>query len=89
MIECLWIKARESLINRAFAPHRKEVIMNAQGASSLGHPKKNIAIDICNNNGWDDDDTFKLQIGNWVPQDSFHLKGYWSRQHTLFIMLKI
>ena len=56
---------------------KKEVIMNAQGASSLAHPKKNIAIDICNNNGWDDDDTFKLQIGSWVPQDSFHLKGFY------------
>ena len=55
---------------------KKEVIMNAQGRSSLGFPKKNIAIDICNNNGFDDSDTFKLQIGDWVPQDSFHLKGY-------------
>ena len=55
---------------------KKEVIMNAQGRSSLSLPKKNIAIDICNNNGWDDDDTFSLKIGNWVAQDSFHLKSY-------------
>ena len=55
---------------------KKEVIMNAQGRSTMGDAKKNIAIDICNNNGWNDDDTFKLQIGNWVPQDSFHLKAY-------------
>lgn len=57
---------------------KKEVIMNAQGNSTMGHPKKNIAIDICNNNGWDDDDTFKLQIGSWVYQDSFHLKAYYN-----------
>ena len=55
---------------------KKEVIMNAQGRSTMGDAKKNIAIDICNNNGWDDGDTFKLQIGNWVSQDSFHLKAY-------------
>lgn len=55
---------------------KKEVILNAQGRSSLNLAKKNIALDICNNNGWDDDDTFKLRIGDWVAQDSFHLKGY-------------
>ena len=55
---------------------KKEVIMNAQGQSSMSHPKKNIAVDICNNNGWVDDDTFKIQFGSWVPQDSFHLKAY-------------
>ena len=55
---------------------KKEVIMNAQGRSTMADAKKNIAIDICNNNGWNDDDTFKLQIGDWVPQDSFHLKAY-------------
>lgn len=57
---------------------RKQVILNAQGDSSMLVPKKNIAVDICNNNGWDDDDTFKLQIGKWVPQDSFHLKAYYT-----------
>lgn len=57
---------------------KKEVIVNAQGRSSLGHPKKNIAVDICNNNGWDDGDTFSLKIGNWVSQDSFHLKGFYN-----------
>ena len=57
---------------------KKEVLINAQGRSTMGHPKKNIAIDICNNNGWDDDDTFSLQIGDWVPQDSFHLKAFYN-----------
>lgn len=57
---------------------KKEVIVNAQGNSTLGHPKRNISIDICNNNGWDDDDTFKLQIGAWVPQDSFQIKAFYS-----------
>ena len=55
---------------------KKEIIMNAQGNSSMGFSKKNGAFDICNNNGWDDEDTFSLKIGDWVPQDSFHIKAY-------------
>ena len=58
---------------------RKNVLMNAQGSSSMGFIKKNVAIDILNGNDiWDEDDTFKLRIGNWVPQDSFHLKAYYT-----------
>ena len=58
---------------------KKNVIMNAQGSSSMGFVKKNVAIDILNGNDiWDEDDTFKLRIGNWVPQDSFHLKAYYT-----------
>ena len=57
---------------------KKEIIFNAQGRSSMGHPKKNGAADFCNNNGWDDDDTFKIKFGDWVAQDSFHFKGYWT-----------
>lgn len=61
---------------------KKKVIMNAQGSSSLGFIKKNISIDICNGNifddVWNDDDTFELRIGEWVPQDSFHLKAYYT-----------
>ena len=57
---------------------KKEVIMNGQGNSSMGFLKDNFAVDICNNNGWDDDDTFKLKIGDWVPQDSFHFKAFYN-----------
>ena len=58
---------------------RKNVLMNAQGSSSMGFIKKNLAIDILNGNDiWDEDNTFSLRIGNWVPQDSFHLKAYYT-----------
>lgn len=56
---------------------KKRVIFNAQGNSSLSMPKKNGAIDICNDE-WEGDDTFALKIGDWIPQDSFHLKGYYA-----------
>ena len=55
---------------------KKEVICGAQGNTSLAFEKKNLKFDLCNNNGWDDDDTFEIKFGNWVSQDSFHCKAY-------------
>lgn len=54
---------------------KKKVIANAQGSSSMKWPKKNVGIDICNDD-WVGDDTFKIKFGDWVPQDSFHIKAY-------------
>ena len=56
---------------------KKKVIANAQGSSSLSAPKKNVSIDICNDE-WVGDDTFKIKFGDWVPQDSFHIKAYYT-----------
>lgn len=55
----------------------KKVIANAQGNSSMLYPKKNLSIDLCNDD-WEGDDTFSLKIGDWVAQDSFHLKAYYT-----------
>lgn len=55
---------------------KKRIIFNAQGNSSMVFEKKNGAIDICNDE-WIGDDTFSLKVGNWVAQDSFHLKAYY------------
>lgn len=54
----------------------KRVIANAQGNSSLAHLKKNLAIDIVDDE-WIGDDTPSISIGEWVAQDSFHLKAYY------------
>ena len=43
--------------------------LNAQGSSSMTYWKKNYAFDL------DDDSTIKF--GNWVAQDSFHIKKYY------------
>lgn len=56
---------------------KKRAILNAQGNSSLGLDKKNAAIDLCDDE-WIGDDTPKVRIGNWIPQDSFHLKAYYT-----------
>lgn len=56
---------------------KKHTILNAQGNSSLAFIKKNVAIDLCDDE-WIGDDTPKVRIGNWVPQDSFHMKAYYT-----------
>lgn len=56
---------------------KKRVIANAQGSSSMSYPKKNVAIDICDDE-WVGDDTPKVRIGDWVQQDSFHLKAFYT-----------
>lgn len=56
---------------------KKHAILNAQGNSSLAFDKKNVAIDLCDDE-WIGDDTPKVRIGNWVPQDSFHMKAYYT-----------
>ena len=56
---------------------KKHAILNAQGNSSLAFVKKNVAIDLYDDE-WIGDDTPKVRIGEWVPQDSFHLKAYYT-----------
>ena len=56
---------------------KKKVILNAQGNSSMGFVKKNFAVDLCNDD-WIGDDTFSLRVGDWVPQDSYHCKAYYT-----------
>lgn len=58
---------------------KKPAVFNAQGNSSLsyGFPKTNLAVDLLANEA-NDSDSFSLKIGNWVPQDSFHFKAYYT-----------
>ena len=56
---------------------KKHAILNAQGNSSMGFVKKNVAIDLCDDE-WVGDDTPKVRIGEWIPQDSFHMKAYYT-----------
>lgn len=56
---------------------KKRAIHNAQGNSSMAFIKKNGAFDFCNDE-WIGDDTFKIKFGDWVYQDSFHAKAYYT-----------
>lgn len=55
---------------------KKKAYISGQGRSSMGLLKKNIAIDFFDSeyNG----DAFATRIGNWVAQDSYHLKAYYT-----------
>lgn len=56
---------------------KKRVIVNAQGSSSMSFVKKNAAFDFCDDE-WEGDDTPDIRFGDWVPQDSFHMKAYYT-----------
>lgn len=48
---------------------KKQILLSAQGSSSMAYVIKNQAVDI--------NDDSKLKFGNWVAQDSFHIKKYY------------
>lgn len=55
---------------------KKRVILNAQGNSTIAYPKKNISVDFCEDD-WIGDNSTDISIGEWVSQDSYHLKAYY------------
>jgi hypothetical protein len=57
---------------------RKPVLMSGQGKSSMGYKKKNISLDIYDTTEDRDNDEngFGIKFGNWVVQNSFHLKAF-------------
>ena len=56
---------------------KKRVVLNAQGNSSLDFPKKNISVKFYENT-WGEGKTTDLTFGNWVTQDAFHLKAFYT-----------
>lgn len=55
---------------------KKKILLSAQGNSSMGFIKKNLAFDIFND--LEEEDTFVIKFGDWVGQDSFHMKAYYT-----------
>ena len=56
---------------------KKRVIIHAQGNSSLNFVKKNFSADFCEDE-WVGNETPSLSIGEWVAQDSYHFKAYYT-----------
>lgn len=52
----------------------RNVLINLQGTTSMTMPKKNISLDIMDSSY---SDSLKVRFGDWVSQDSFHLKAYY------------
>lgn len=49
------------------------IMWNTQGNISAGFDKKNFSIDLFKS--IEDDESYEVRFGNWVPQDGFHLKA--------------
>lgn len=61
----------------------KNILIGLQGNTTWNLPKPNYKFDIIRGdwNDLDEDEdvvTCKVQFGNWVPSDSFHLKAFWT-----------
>lgn len=54
---------------------QKPIIFNAQGSSSMNYIEKNQSIDIFNDD--ERSESCEITFGDWVSQDSFHLKCYY------------
>lgn len=55
---------------------KKNAIIDDQGNTTRMFPKHNFAIDLFDSEV--DGDAFKLKVGDWVPQDSFHFKAQYT-----------
>ena len=55
---------------------KKWVAISGQGNSSMMFPMKNIAFDLFDEQSMDA--AFKVKFGDWVSQDSFHLKAFYA-----------
>ncbi len=54
---------------------RKPATIAYQGSSSMSFIKKNFSIELFNDESRTEN--CKIKFGDWVPQDSFHLKAYY------------
>ena len=56
---------------------KKRVILNAQGNSTIRLPKKNVSVKFYEE-AWGEGPTPDISFGNWVKQDAFHLKAFYT-----------
>lgn len=63
---------------------KKPILLTGQGRSSMSHEKKNMSIDLFDSSQYDSKGTlgkgeaFSVKFGDWVAQDGFHLKAYYT-----------
>ena len=56
---------------------RKRVTIKLQGRSSIYYPKQNLSLDFYDGE-WDGEEQPDISFGNWVKQDGFHLKAFYT-----------
>ena len=61
---------------------KKYIILNGQGRSSLSFLKKGLGADFFNEDpndpDFDEDNVFEMKFGDWIYQDSFHIKSFYT-----------
>ena len=55
---------------------RKQILIHGQGGYTLRHPKCNASFSFCEDDSGDI--TTNIRFGNWVSQDGFHLKAFYT-----------
>ena len=56
---------------------RKRALLKAQGSWSLKFPKRNFSCQFCDGD-WTGATTPDIRIGDWVRQDAFHFKAFYT-----------
>ena len=56
---------------------RKRVVIHGQGGYSLRYPKNNFSCKFCEND-WSGKQTTDIRFGDWVKQDGFHFKAFYT-----------
>lgn len=57
---------------------RKPALMKGQGGYSLRFPKRNFSLQFCDGQWSEDGDTPDFCFGDWVSQDGFHVKAFYT-----------
>lgn len=69
----VWVEVNDGGGNR----FRKRALLKAQGSWSLKFPKRNFSCQFCEGD-WSGTATTGIRIGQWVRQDEFHFKAFYT-----------
>jgi len=80
-----WVPAQKDQVANAWMEFddgagntfRRRVTLKVHGQYSLIYPKRNFTLKLCADE-WVGDSTYQMQIGDWLKQDGFHLKAYYT-----------
>ena len=73
IIEHAWLEVYDGAGHR----FRKRILIHGQGGYSLRYPKNNASFTFCEDD-WKGNLTTDIRFGNWVKQDGFHLKAFYT-----------
>lgn len=72
-VQNAWIEVYDGAGHR----FRKRILIHGQGGYSLRYPKSNASFTLCEDE-WKGELTTDIRFGDWVTQDGFHLKAFYT-----------